>query len=261
MKTITINFKNEDCLIFLNSIPSESVDLVLIDPPYNINITEWDNYENYIEWASKWLSEIYRVLKKNGNCVIFGGIQFQGKKSGDLLELIHYIRHQTQFNIVNVIIWYYKNGISAKRFFSNRHEEILWIVKSKSYYFDLDSVRIEYNEETKKLYRKDKRLNPESIEKGKNPTNVWEISRLNANSNERVGHPTQKPKEIITRLVRSLSPEYGTVLDCFAGSCVSGLVSICENRSALLCDIDSTSKTYLEKQFKNNNLNLKKYLI
>jgi hypothetical protein len=50
------------------------------------------------------------------------------------------------------------------------------------------------------MYKKDKRLNPESIEKGKNPTNVWEIGRLNGNSVERVGHPTQKPLEIYTVL-------------------------------------------------------------
>ena len=56
---------------------------------------------------------------------------------------------------------------------------------------------------------KDKRLRPESIEKGRNPTNVWKIPRLNGNSKERVGHPTQKPMTIIERLVKALSYVFG----------------------------------------------------
>ena len=75
-----------------------------------------------------------------------------------------------------------------------------------------------YNEVTKQRYLRDKRLKSESIEKGKNPTNVWEIPRLNANSLERVGHPTQKPIALVRRLVRALSYPGSTVLDFFAGS-------------------------------------------
>ncbi|EMF0127539.1 DNA-methyltransferase [Enterococcus hirae] len=256
----TIKLIIDDCLNVLETLPNESVDLILLDPPYNISLTDWDIFTDYISWAQLWITEAYRVLKKNGNCIIFGGTQFEGKKTGDLYELIHYIRHNTKFNIANTIVWYYKNGISAKRFFANRHEEIIWIVKNKNYYFDLDAVRVPYNEETKTLYLKDKRLNPETIEKGKNPTNVWEIGRLNGNSKERVGHPTQKPKELIRRIIRGLSPESGQVLDFFAGSCVTGIVSIEEKRSAILCDTDPLSKKYLKKHFDNTFFNLDDFL-
>lgn len=98
------------------------------------------------------------------------------------IEIIYYVRHYTKFRLVNTIIWYYKNGMGAHRFFANRHEEVIWLTKSDRYYFDLDSVRIKYDEDTLNLYLKDKRLNPEMVKKGKNPTNVWEISRLNANN-------------------------------------------------------------------------------
>lgn len=70
-----------------------------------------------------------------------------------------------------------------------------------------------YTDEQLKLALKDKRLNPENTQKGKNPTNVWEIGRLNGNSKERVGHPTQKPVEIIERLVKALSYPGSLVLD------------------------------------------------
>ena len=162
-------------------------------------------YDKYIDWASKWINESYRVLSKQGSMVIFGGIQFRDAKTGDLLDIIHYIRNNTKFKLINTIIWHYKNGMSAHRYFANRHEEAIWLTKTNDYYFDLDSVRVPYSEEELKLALKDKRLNPENTKKGKNPTNVWEIGRLNGNSKERVGHPTQKPLKIIDNFVKSLS--------------------------------------------------------
>lgn len=165
-------FFNEDCMETLERLPNESVQLILIDPPYNLDLATWDTYENYIEWASKWIDEAYRVLSKNGNMVIFGGTQFQDVKSGDLIEIIYHCRHKTKFRLVNTIIWYYKNGMSAHRYFANRHEEIIWFAKSDKYYFDLDSVRVKYSEKDLASALKDKRLNPDNVRKGKNPTNV-----------------------------------------------------------------------------------------
>ena len=117
-----------DCGVFLKQLPDKSIQLICIDPPYNLELAGWDIYENYIEWASKWIDEAYRVLSDNGSMVIFGGIQFRDAKSGDLLDIIQYIRKNTKFKLVNTIIWYYKNGMSAHRFFANRHEEAIWLV-------------------------------------------------------------------------------------------------------------------------------------
>ncbi len=134
--------------------------------------------------------------------------------------------------------------MSAHRYFANRHEEAIWLAKTNDYYFDLDSVRVPYSEEDLKLALKDKRLNPENTMKGKNPTNVWQIGRLNGNSKERVGHPTQKPVEIIRRFVKSLSYPGSVVLDFFAGSGTVGRVCLEEGRHCLMCDNDATSKEY-----------------
>ena len=239
-----------DCCDFLKTLPDESVQLICIDPPYNLELAGWDVYDNYIEWAAKWLEEAYRVLSKSGSMVIFGGIQFRDVKSGDLIEIIHYIRHHTKFKLVNTIIWRYKNGMSAHRYFANRHEEVIWLTKTDNYYFDLDSVREPYSEKDLEAALKDKRLNPENTRKGKNPTNVWEINRLNGNSRERVGHPTQKPVEIIDRFVKALSYPGSVVLDFFAGSGTVGRVCIAEKRHCLLCDSDQTSIIYLQKHLK-----------
>jgi site-specific DNA-methyltransferase (adenine-specific) len=236
-----------DCCDFLSALPDESIQLICIDPPYNLELAGWDIYDNYIEWASKWLDEAYRVLSKSGSMVIFGGIQFREVKSGDLIDIIHYVRYHTKFKLVNTIIWRYKNGMSAHRYFANRHEEIIWLTKSNDYYFDLDSVREPYSEKDLEAALKDKRLNPENTRKGKNPTNVWEINRLNGNSKERVGHPTQKPVEIIDRLVKALSYPGSVVLDFFAGSGTVGRVCIAEGRHCLMCDSNKSSIDYFNR--------------
>lgn len=234
----------QDATKFLKNIPDNSIQLVLIDPPYNLSLDTWDTFDNYLQWAEQWLNEIERILSQTGNCVIFGGFQFQDLKHGDLLEILHYVRHKTNLRLVNLVIWYYKNGMSAHRFFANRHEEAIWLTKTNKYYFDLDEVRIPFDEKTKALYKRDKRLNPESVEKGKNPTNVWEINRLNGNSKERVGHPTQKPVEIIQRFVKGLSYPNSVVLDFFAGSGTTGRVCAEEGRNSILIDNDSKTIEY-----------------
>ena len=78
-----------DCCEFLKKLPDNSVQLICIDPPYNLELAGWDIYDNYIEWAEKWLKEAYRVLSASGSLVIFGGIQFRDVKSGDLIDIIH----------------------------------------------------------------------------------------------------------------------------------------------------------------------------
>ena len=238
-----------DCCDLLAKLPDNSVQLVVCDPPYNILLADWDKHEKYIDWASQWLKESERVLKPSGNMVIFGGLQYQGEAgSGDLLSLIHNLRCTSRMLLVNLIVWNYPNGMSAQRFFANRHEEIVWFAKSKRYYFDLDSVREPYDEQTRNLYKRDKRLNPNTVEKGRNPTNVWRICRLNGNAKERVGHPTQKPRQLIQRLIKSLSYPGSIVVDFFSGSGITTRVAIEEGRHSICSDNDSIFLCYVNKQ-------------
>lgn len=240
-----------DCLAILSRIPSNSVQLIICDPPYNILLADWDDHADYIGWASQWLVEAERVLSPTGNLAIFGGLQYQGEAgSGDLLSILSHMRTHSTMLLANLIIWNYPNGMSAQRFFANRHEEIVWFAKTKKYFFDLDAVREPYDEATKAAYLKDKRLNPASVEKGRNPTNVWRIGRLNGNSLERVGHPTQKPIAVIERLVRSLSYPGSTVLDFFAGSGVTARVAIKEGRNSICTDAEPVFRDYMERQLR-----------
>ncbi|WP_072396143.1 site-specific DNA-methyltransferase [Hyphomicrobium sp. CS1GBMeth3] len=241
-----------DCLEILRALPDASIQLIVCDPPYNIQMADWDAHADYLGWAADWLTEARRVLSDTGNLVIFGGLQFQGEAgSGDLLSLVSEVRRRRLLNLVNLIIWAYPNGMSAHRFFANRHEEIFWFAKTDKYYFDLDSVREPFDEKTRKAYLKDKRLRAESVEKGRNPTNVWRIPRLNGNAKERVGHPTQKPIAVIERLVASLSYEGSVVLDFFAGSAVTSRVAAALARHSISTDRDPSVVEYFARHMAN----------
>ncbi len=122
--------------------------LIVCDPPYNIQLAHWDVHADYLAWAAKWLAEAERVLAPTGSLALFGGLQYQAEAgSGDLLTLIHYLRGHSSMLLANLIVWNYPNGMSAHRFFANRHEEIAWFGKTSKYYFDLDSVREPYGKE------------------------------------------------------------------------------------------------------------------
>jgi len=235
-----------DCLEVLEQIPDESVQLIICDPPYNLDLADWDRHSDYVEWALSWLEACVRVLARTGSLVLFGGLQYQNEQTGDLQALMYAIRNRLPLRLVNLIIWHYRNGMSAHRFFANRHEEIAWYTRTRKYTFNLDAVRIPFAPEVKRAYLRDKRLNPESVEKGKNPTNVWDIPRLNGNATERVGHPTQKPAALIERIVRALSNPGDLILDFFAGSGVAAAVAMREARHSIVADRDPELGRYLE---------------
>ena len=106
----------DDVLNFLDKLPDNSIQLVLIDPPYNLEMAKWDTIDGYMDWAKMWLDEIDRILKPSGNFAIFGGFQYQNRKKGDLLDIMQYLRQKSNLRFVNLIVWYYKTGTSAHRF-------------------------------------------------------------------------------------------------------------------------------------------------
>ena len=224
-----IRIEEGDCIELLKTIEDNSIDLIIADPPYNVyensivkmpyqrrkKNVKWDQYNNdFLQFSKKWINLIYPKLKETGSFFIFGGVNYV--KGNDLLSLLPILRKQFQF--VNLIVWYYPNGFGARRFFSNRFELIAWFTKGKDYFFNLDAVRIKFDQKTLNEYLKDKRLKPENVKKGKNPTNVWKIGRINANAKERLPHPTQKPEKIIKRIILATTEEDDLVLDPFLGS-------------------------------------------
>lgn len=235
----------------LPQLPDGSAQLVICDPPYNLRLADWDRHTDYLAWAKTWLDQCQRILTTNGSLVIFGGLQYQNDHGGDLLEIMHYLRHQSALKLVNLIVWNYPNGTSAHRFFANRHEEIAWYVKGKDYVFNLDAVRERFDAATQARYARDRRLRPESLAKGKNPTNVWRIGRLTANARQRTGHPTQKPRQLIERLILALSHPGQCVLDPFAGSAVTTRIATQHARHSIIIDSDPCLPKYLDHQLRD----------
>jgi len=142
--------------------------------------------------------------------------------------------------MINEIIWDRRvpsmGGTTRK--FSSVHDNIGFFVRSKKYFFDLDPIRIPYDPQTKKARTRSIFVGKKWLEKGYNPKDVWSISRLHRIHGEREDHPTQKPLEIIERMVKSTSPEGGLVLDPFAGTGTTVEACIRNNRKCLAYELN-----------------------
>lgn len=238
-----------NCLDHLPQLSDNSIDLIIADPPYNVYDADavkspfqrrnkdvtWDRFDtDFLQFSQAWITTAITKLKPTGSLFVFGGVNYT--HGHDLLELLPILRKQIKF--VNMIVWYYHNGASADRFFANRYELIAWFAKSDAYKFNLDAVRTKYDQRTLRAYLKDKRLNPDNVEKGKNPTNVWEIGRLNGNDTERVDHPTQKPEAIIQRIIEAVTDPHDLVVDPFLGSGTTAKVCANIHRDCIGYEID-----------------------
>jgi site-specific DNA-methyltransferase (adenine-specific) len=129
--------------------------------------------------------------------------------------------------MMNEIIWDRRvpSMGGSTRSFSSVHDTIGFFVKRKDYYFDLDAVRIPYDAETKKARSRSIFVGAKWLEVGYNPKDLWSVSRLHREHAERVDHPTQKPLEIIERMLKASCPPGGTVLDPFMGSGTTALAA------------------------------------
>ena len=134
---LLITIKNKDCLEGLKDIADNSIDLIVIDPPYfrimvrehNGNMHDWDNqwdtFEDYISWCKSWFVELKRVLTSNGSLYIF---------SDDKICAYVQIELDRLFNLENSIVWVKPNNMTIKgwdkfRCYSPITERILFYSK------------------------------------------------------------------------------------------------------------------------------------
>lgn len=214
---------NEDALQGMARVADASVDLVIADPPYGLgkdygNDSDRLGVHEYLAWSRRWIDAVLPKLKANGSLYVF--LTWQHSP-----EVFSYLK--TQLAMVNEIIWDRRvpsMGGSTRKF-SSVHDNIGFFVKSRDYYFDVDAVRIPYDAETKKARSRSIFVGAKWLEVGYNPKDVWSVSRLHRLHGEREDHPTQKPLEIVERMVRASCPDGGTVLDPFMGSGTTGLVA------------------------------------
>ena len=219
---------NEDVLTGIERLADASVDLVIADPPYGLgkdygNDSDRLAAHEYLAWSRRWIDAVLPKLKANGSLYVF--LTWQHSP-----EVFSYLK--TRLAMVNEIIWDRRvpsMGGSTRKF-SSVHDNIGFFVNSRDYHFDVDAVRIPYDAETKKARSRSIFVGKKWLEQGYNPKDVWSVSRLHRQHAEREDHPTQKPLEIIERMVLASCPTGGIVLDPFMGSGTSAAAAIRHGR-------------------------------
>lgn len=242
-----------DAIEWLRTLNTESVDLVIADPPYNIKKAEWDTFESqeaYVQWSLEWIEQVARIIKPTGSFYICG-----------FSEILADIKLPASrfFKGCRWLIWHYKNKANLSNDWGRSHESILHFRKSKNCYMDIDNVRILYGEHTLKYpshpqaitsqygnngKNNSKTWNPHS--KGAKPRDVIEIPTTCNGMNEKTKHPTQKPEELFRKFILASSKRQDIVIDPFLGSGTTAVTAEQLGRRWLGCDINSE---YLEWAF------------
>lgn len=232
-----------DAIAWLGTLEAGSVDLVFADPPYNIKKAEWDEFESqqqYVEWSLRWIEEVARVLKPTGTFYICG---FSEVLADLKLPASRFFRG------CRWLVWHYKNKANLGSDWGRSHESILHFRKSKDFTFHIDDVRIPYGNHTLKYplhpqaatsqygngAHKDRLWQPHP--EGAKPKDVLEIPTTCNGMHEKTPHPTQKPEELLRKLVLASSNPGDLIIDPFLGSGTTAVVAEQLKRQWKGCDI------------------------
>ncbi len=210
----------QDCLKAMDLLPDNFVDLMIVDPPYNItknfgkNIFKEMEAKEYIKWMDQWLSKTVRLLKEDASVYICS----DWKTSLFIPEVAG-----KYFVLQNRISWEREKGRGALNNWKNCLEDIWFFSKTKNYTFNLDAVKIQRPVLAPYRDGKGKPKDWTETEGQKyrltSPSNVWtDISIPFWSMPENTSHPTQKPEKLIAKLILASSNEGDMVFDPFLGS-------------------------------------------
>ncbi|PSF36110.1 adenine-specific DNA-methyltransferase [Aphanothece hegewaldii CCALA 016] len=228
--------------ILTKEINSESVDLIFIDPPYNIGkqfsnfYDKWESEQDYIKWAYQWLNECIRVLKPNGTLYVMTSTQAMPYFDIYLREKIV---------ILSRIIWHYdSSGVQATKYYGSLYEPILHCVKDKNnYIFNSDDIKVEAKTGAQRKLIDYRKSIPTQYNTEKVPGNVWYFPRVRYRMKEYENHPSQKPESLIERIILASSNEGYSVLDPFAGTFTVAAIAKKLGRSSISIE---SQKEYLK---------------
>lgn len=227
----------QDCIAFMQALEPESVDLIIADPPYNLNKNfgnssdVWETIDEWLSWTKLWIDESIRVLKPTASIFIYGIHHYQCYIQCYLYE--KNLRYRRQ------IIWHYENGFSGYKTLNAFYEPLLWFSKTDNFTFH--QIREPYKSKERlknKIYKNGKEWipNPE----GRIAGDVWMFPTLAGKrfEKERTKHPTQKPLALSDRLVKHFSNPGDLVFIPFAGSGSECLSCIKFDRNFLATEIN-----------------------
>ena len=248
-----------DNLHVMRQLPSNSIDLIYIDPPFfsgrHYNVIFGDNNEvrsfsdiweggmpGYLVWLNARLYEMKRLLKSTGSIVVHCDWHASHYIKVEMDKIFGYDHFR------NEIVWHYKLGMKARSYkFHSHHDVLLWYRKSERHKFH--EVRIPLETPIKrpkvKFISEEGRARQEHDEEG-NPLyhistdeligTVWDILNIAPRSKERIGYPTQKPQALLTRVIRAFSDTGDVVADFFCGGGTTPAVAQRLNRRWIACD-------------------------
>jgi site-specific DNA-methyltransferase (adenine-specific) len=259
-----------DNLPILQSLPSQSVDLIYIDPPFNTGKTQArtqisaqrsdhgdrvgyggmrystvklgskgyvDIFDDFLAFLSPRLEEAHRVLKATGS--LYFHIDYRE---------VHYCKVLLdqifgREGFLNEIIWAYDYGGRTRRKWPPKHDNILWYAMNPdSYTYNVDAIE-------RIPYMAPGLVGPEKAARGKLPTDTWWHTIVPTNSKEKTGYPTQKPMGILRRIILASSNPGDTVLDFFAGSGTTGAACLELDRRFILIDNNPQAIETMHQRF------------
>ena len=234
-KSDSVQLFHDDCINILNSLPENSIDMIFADPPYflsnggiscragkmvSVNKADWDKsngVDKDFEFTHNWINACRRVLKDNGTIWISGTMHNIYQVGFSLQKL--------NFKLLNEISWFKPNAppnLSCK-YFAHAHETVLWARKNEKipHIFNYEVMR-EWNDA----------ITP----KGKQMRSIWNIPLTPMSEKTHGKHPTQKPIELLKRIIASSTKENAVILDPFNGSGTTGVVATMLNRQFIGID-------------------------
>jgi DNA modification methylase len=219
IKQITNKIINADSFKVLDKLPGKFIDLLFVDPPYNLdkkfNLTVFKGMENekYAEWLDSWVSKIIKSLKDDSSIYICG----DWKSSPAIYDIA-----KKYFVIRNRITWEREKGRGAKSNWKNCSEDIWFCTMSSKYTFNTDAVKIKrkvlapYKENgIPKDWVSDKKDNYRIT----HPSNLWtDLTVPFWSMPENTDHPTQKPEKLLAKIILASSNKGDLIFDPFIGS-------------------------------------------
>ena len=262
-----------DNLPILASLPSASVALIYIDPPFNTGKAQartqiktvrsddgdrtgfkgqryktvrigqrafadtFGSSEDFLAFLEPRLEEAKRLLTPDGS--LYFHIDYREVHYCKIL--LDQIFGRESF--LNEIIWAYDYGARTKKKWPSKHDNILWYAKDPNNYV------FNYDESERIPYMAPGLVGPEKAARGKTPTDTWWYTIVSPTGKEKTGYPTQKPLGILKRIIQASSRPGDTVLDFFAGSGTTGEAAHQLGRKFVLIDNNPEALEVMAKRF------------
>ena len=210
--------------VMSREIQDKSIDLIFADPPYNIGKNfngrkdRWNSDTEYLEWCYQWLDLCVRKLKYTVSMYVMAATQ-------NMPYFDIYLRDKLR--ILSRIVWYYdSSGVQARRYYGSLYEPILFCVKDKNKYtFNSDDILVDAKTGAQRKLIDYRKAIPKVYNTKKVPGNVWEIPRVRYRMDEYEDNTTQKPVDLLARIITASSNHGDLILDPFSGTFTTSFVA------------------------------------